>query len=105
MVSDLRKRLLDANEVFLKTVGGREFFTSGEYRSAIGKRREAIVRIAGAIDRLLNVIRLLQTGSAMTPMQRLLGLSRSSGTDAIAARIQVFFTDIDKRTAALQKLK
>jgi hypothetical protein len=105
LVIDLRKRLLEAHESLLKAVGGRAFFISGDYRNANTKRRESIVRIASALDRLLNVVKLLQAGSAITPIQRLLGLPRSSGPDAITVRIQAFFTDIEERIAGLKKLE
>jgi hypothetical protein len=99
----LRKRLLAANALFLDTVGGRKFFTAGNYRSAAEGVRRITAGVALALDRILNILRLLEVGSAMTPIQRLLRLPRSAPPNAVHARILSLFDTIDQRTAELRK--
>jgi hypothetical protein len=104
-LDELRKRLVDANERFLDTVGGRVFFTSGAYRGVPEGIRQITAGVAHALDRVLNIFLLLEMGSAMTPIQQLLRLPRSAPPAMIHGRIRSLLQAIDQRTAELRKPK
>jgi hypothetical protein len=103
LVASLKNAVLQRNERFLEALGGRDFFISGQYRRAPLTKQMSISRTANAVDRLLNVSKLLAAGSAMTPIQRLLGLPRSSAPIEIAINIRALFATIDEQIETLSK--